>query len=175
MNNLYEVDAWLDWLIENNITPDGEIDEAIVSQIEVGEEKRIELIDKLVESIRECASRAEARKEEIARLKALIDNDDDKIDRLKRAISVSMQRHSEERLDTIHAKLSLRKSTKVVPDETIWTQPALLEASENEWMSIISVKTTAAFDKRAIMDLHKAGEPIPEGVQIVQERNLQIK
>jgi hypothetical protein len=100
---------------------------------------------------------------EIKRLKAYIDQEQKKIDRLKNALLQSMLLTGTEKLESDFWRLSVRRSEAVEVD--------IVEALPSEFINIKNVVTA---DKVAIKEAIKRGENIT-GARIIENFNLQIK
>jgi hypothetical protein len=100
---------------------------------------------------------------EIKRLKAYIDQEQKKIDRLKNALLQSMLLTGTEKLESDFWRLSVRRSEAVEVD--------IVEALPSEYINIKNVVTA---DKVAIKEAIKRGENIT-GARIIENFNLQIK
>jgi len=100
---------------------------------------------------------------EMKRLKAYIDQEQKKIDRLKNALLQSMLLTGTEKLESDFWRLSVRRSEAVEVD--------IVEALPSEFVNIKNVVTA---DKVAIKEAIKRGENIT-GARIIENFNLQIK
>jgi seryl-tRNA synthetase len=100
---------------------------------------------------------------EMKRLKAYIDQEQKKIDRLKNALLQSMLLTGTEKLESDFWRLSVRRSEAVEVD--------IVEALPSQFVNIKNVVTA---DKVAIKEAIKRGENIT-GARIIENFNLQIK
>jgi len=100
---------------------------------------------------------------EMKRLKAYIDQEQKKIDRLKNALLQSMLLTGTEKLESDFWRLSVRRSEAVEVD--------IVEALPSQFINIKNVVTA---DKVAIKEAIKRGENIT-GARIIENFNLQIK
>jgi hypothetical protein len=100
---------------------------------------------------------------EMKRLKAYIDQEQKKIDRLKNALLQSMLLTGTEKLESDFWRLSVRRSEAVEVD--------IVEALPSQFVNIKNVVTA---DKVAIKEAIKRGENVM-GARIIENFNLQIK
>jgi len=100
---------------------------------------------------------------EMKRLKAYIDQEQKKIDRLKNALLQSMLLTGTEKLESDFWRLSVRRSEAVEVD--------IVEALPSQFINIKNVVTA---DKVAIKEAIKRGENIT-GARLIENFNLQIK
>lgn len=101
--------------------------------------------------------------EEAKRLKVMSDVLGNRVESLKNATSMVLQRVSIERIDGVHAVISFRASEQTVIDD------------ESEIPDdYIATKITTAPDKTKIKNAIKSGLTVP-GAHIESKRNIQIK
>lgn len=108
-------------------------------------------------------SDADAIDQEIKRLKAMKDNKDRAITRLKEALRQAMLVSAIDKIESPLFKLSLRRSEAVEVD--------VVEALPSEF---VNVKNVVTADKVAIKEAIKRGENV-FGARLIENFNLQIK
>jgi hypothetical protein len=170
--HLYELadarDILESWLSESEgeVTPELE---ALLTELDAKAEDKIE---KVALYIREQKALADAAKQERDRLAAMAST------RLKAAESLTnylhreMDRLGKDRVNGILATVTLQKNPPSVVGEAVRPLDGLyVEAPEFVRYSPASF----ALDRKAIIEAHKAGTPIPDGLTVVQGVSVRIR
>lgn len=169
---LYEIseareilDAWLTES-EGEVTPELE---ALLAEVDANANEKIE---RVALYIREQKALADAAKQERDRLAGIAAT------RLKAAESLTSYLHREmdrlgkDKVNGVLATIALQKNPPSVTGEPVRPLEALyVEAPE----LVRHVPATFALDRKAIIEAHKAGRPIPEGLTVTQTVGVRIR
>ena len=159
--NLYEITREaqeLAFLLETEeLTPELE------SMLVINQEQLQAKAGNYAKVIANIQSDADAIDQEIKRLKAMKDNKERAITRLKDALREAMLVSTIDKIESPLFKLSLRRSESVEVD--------IVEALPSQF---INVKNVVSADKVAIKEAIKRGENIA-GARLIENFNLQIK
>lgn len=165
--NLYEINKSIEDLIERmfvEVDPDtGEVDPAIIDEIEKLNIARDEKLDNIGCYIKSLDAEVNAIKYEVDVLKDRMDSKKKQIERLKEYVSSDLLNHGETKKESPRVVFSFRRSEQVnILDED--KIPSYLKTEKVEWTP----------DKRAIKELIKKGENVP-GAELLEKQNIQIK
>jgi hypothetical protein len=144
---------------------DGELTDDAMARLTELEASLTEKVQSCLCVMRNFDARASARKEEAKRLNALAQTDSQSAERLKKYVQQTLERLGMKSIETPLFKARLQNNP---PGCTIE------EGTELPPWLVRIVPEVIEPDKKAIMDAHKAGQPLPEGVKITQTQSLRI-
>ena len=166
MASLHDINTRLRDLLENGYDEtcidmetgefDAERASALVDELSLAREEKIDGIALYIEELGVNAAALKAKADELAKRAKAMEN---KAQRLKDYLATEL---NGEKYESTPVKISYRKTTTVVVDETVL--PA----------EYFSEKVERKPDKTAIKDAIKGGAVIP-GATLVENRNIQIK
>ena len=164
MASLFDIDLnirnKLDEIYEQE---DGELNDSDFEALnQLAAERKVKL-ESVALYIKECIVAAEALSAEAKKLAARAKTAQNKAERLKDYLSISLRNNGEKEFETERCKLTFRKSEKVILDD------------ENIIPKKYFVKTIEfKANKTAIKEALKAGQKV-RGAHISEEQNLQVK
>lgn len=153
---------------------EGELTEAIEALLNELDEKADTKIERVALYILGQQGRAKQVKEEEGRLAARRKAIEKGADSLKDYLDRTMREIGKEKVQGVLATVSLQKNPPSVlaPD---WDEAALRGMAMYAPAFVSHTPESFALNRRAILDAHKNGQPLPEGVQIVQALSLRIR
>jgi esterase/lipase len=161
MANLYEITR--EALELASLLETEELTPELEAMLVINQEKMEVKVNNYAKVIANIQSDSDAIDQEIKRLKAMKDNKDRAITRLKDAVRQAMLVSAIDKIESPLFKLSLRRSEAVEVD--------IVEALPSQFVNIKNVVTA---DKVAIKEAIKRGENIT-GARIIENFSLQIK
>ncbi len=171
---LYEISAMRDvldrWLEESEgeVTPELE---ALMAELDA---KADEKIERVALYIRERLARAAAVKEEVQRIAAIQKREEKAAESLKAYLHREMDRLGKTKVAGLLCTVALQNNPPSVKGEI--DAAVLWGEAPNEWRSLVKyVPESFVLDRRAVLDAHKAGQPIPDGLTVEQGQSLRIR
>lgn len=171
---LYETVAALDiiegWLLEN----DGELTPEHEALLEQACHDFTDKCERTALKVKELQRAAEGAKEESKRLAALASSRERAADRLKAYLERNMKAANRPKVSGILVSLSLQKNAPSVVAPN-WDEDELRNLASYMPQFVRHIPESFALNKEAIKQAAKAGEPIPDGVMLVQTESLRIR
>lgn len=170
--HLYEIAdarAILDqWLAETEgeLTP--ELEQLLNETNAAADEK----IERVALYIRELKARAAAVKEERDRLAAIVTRHEKAATSLMGYLQAQMNALGKDKVQGLLATVAFQKNPPSVVGELDETSLLVLHDEQPELVKHID---TYQLDRRAVLELHKAGKPLPQGLTVEQSRSLRIR
>lgn len=160
--NLYTIDKTIEDILEKGCSLNEETGEFYdfddLKQLHVDREQKIDNTVCYLKNTEAMIEAYKAEEKRLAECRKILEN---KADRIRNFLSYFLE--IGKKLETIHFKISWRKSTSV----NIINEELIGEEFKKE-------KITVSLDKKAIGDKLKAGE-IVAGAELEEKQNLQIK
>lgn len=174
---LYEISAMRDvldlWLDE----ADGEMTpelEALLAELDA---KADEKIERVALYVREQLSRAAQVKEEVQRLQTIQKRSERAAESLKAYLHREMERLGKTKVTGLLCTVAIQNNPPSVKGEL--TQEALIEIHQVSYADprciVRYIPESYALDRKAVLDLHKSGTPLPEGLSVEQGTSLRIR
>ncbi len=170
---LYEISNARDildgWLAESEgeVTPELE---ALLAEIDA---KADEKIERVALYIRERQSHAAAVKEEVIRLTTMVKREERAADSLKAYLHRQMDALGKDRVNGVLCTVALQNNPPSVKGDL--DEGALRQLEVSEPAFVRHVPESFALDRKAVLDAHKAGKPIPDGLTVEQGQSLRIR
>jgi hypothetical protein len=132
-----------------------------------------EKIERVALYIREQLATARAIKEEEDRIKARRQAAEKSADSLKRYLERNMERLHVERVDGLLCTVALQSNPPAVVSQL--DEPALRNLVMTDPDLVTHVPESFTLNKRAVLDLHRAGGTLPVGVLVTVGSSLRIR
>ena len=164
MPTLYEIGTELEHLWQLIDAADGELTpelEAALAAVDLADSEKVDAYCRL---IRELEGRVELRKAEAARLRDLAAVDENGAERMKARLKDHLERTGRQRIETRLFRVWVQNSA-----------PSVVYAGAVENLPREFTRIKVEIDKEALHAAARAGETLPEGVEIVRGTNLRIK
>lgn len=162
MSNLYELTEHLAGILQSIDFADGEIPDELQQHLDRAEGDLAAKLDACCRFMRSREARAVGIQAEIVRLKAAADADQRKAEWIKQYMKNCMMRLDVPSIETPLFKLRVQKS------------PVSVRLTGDDIPEQYQRQAKVEFDKSKAIADHKAGVPLPEGVEIVQGTHLRI-
>jgi hypothetical protein len=172
---LYELSAARDildgWLAESEgeVTPELE---ALLAELDANVDEKIERVALFV---RERLATAAAVKEEVQRLQAIQKREEKAAESLKGYLLREMQRLGKAKVNGLLATVALQNNPPSVKGELAPDYLIELIGVDETKAFVTYVPESFALNRRAVLDAHKAGTPIPSGLTVEQGVSLRIR
>jgi hypothetical protein len=158
------------WLLETEgeVTPELE---ALLAEIDG---KADEKIERVALYIREQLALATAAKEEQTRIASVVSRRNKAAESLKLYLHREMERLGKDKVTGLLATIAIQKNPPSVKGEL---SPETLKDAwqQGETAFVRHVPESFALDRKAVVDAFKAGQPIPDGLEVVHETSLRIR
>lgn len=170
---LYEIaemrrvlDGWLEES-EGECTPEME---QLLADVDA---KADEKIERVALYIRERLAHAAAVKEEVQRLQAIQKREEKAADSLKAYLHRQMDALGKEKVNGLLCTVAMQKNPPSVKGDV--PPSVLAELMDSAAQFVVYTPATYTLNWRAVLDAHKAGQPIPDGLTIEQGTSLRIR
>lgn len=157
------------WLLETEgeVTPELE---ALLAELDA---KADEKIERVALYVREQKSLAAAAKEERDRISGVVKRRETAAASLMAYLQREMERLGKTKVTGLLATIALQKNPPSVKGEL--SDDLLRTYAQIDAPFVRHVPESFALDRKAVLDLHKNGQPIPDGLTIEQSESLRIR
>jgi hypothetical protein len=171
---LYETTAALDtveaWLLEH----DGELTPELEALLEEAGHDFADKVERTALKIREIEHEAEVAKEESKRLAGLAAVRERAAARLKRYLEAHMIAAGREKVSGALVTVTIQQNNPSVHAPE-WDDEALRGMFVYAPRFVTREPESFTLNKKEILAAHKAGEPIPDAVEVVRTRSVRIR
>lgn len=171
---LYEIADWRDRLDDKLAETEGELTPEIEAELAALDMAADDKIERVALWIREQTATAEAVESEAKRLHARAAANLNAARSLKLYLEREMTRLGKDKVKGLRATVTMQKNGPSVVGEIA---PETLTEWYEEFSSPFVRYTPASYalDRKAVLAAHKADQPIPEGLTVVQTESLRIR